>query len=213
MNATVETVTDTPKAKRGEGLVKVHFVNDEAADHKRVPKSVKAVAINGKHYDLGAIPAEVKDQLVAYAVAQRFKTYVNNHADEAKNGADVHELADQVHSDFLSGNLYGKTSETSAKAKDEFDPSSYIDAAKRASELQHKKDPSQPVASHEQLEKLRAKIMELQGKERTGFLAKLRGHPLIGPAYMAIEANKRVAAHMNSKEKEKKEGNALADIF
>lgn len=211
MTETAEKTVE--KAKRGDGLVKLFFVNAESNEHKRVPKGVNGVLINGKHYDLGTLPVEVKDQLVAYAVAQRFKTYVNNHADEEKNGADVHELTDAVHKDLLEGNLYGKTSETTAKPKAEFDCSSYIDAAKKAAEIRHKQDPAKfkaPTEAH--LEKLREKIMTLQGKERTGFLAKLRGDPLIGPAYMAIEANKRAKAHMEKKDK-KEEKTTLDELF
>lgn len=209
MNDAVATEAEGKKS-RSDGLVKATFANDKGTDHKRVPEGVNAVVLNGKQYVLSSIPQGIKDQLVAFALAQRAKTYVNNHADDEKNGSDVPELIEKVYSDMLAGKLYAVTAEGGAKKGKEYDPTDIIEAVRRAKEKVAKTDPSKQPASEAQLAALRDKLMGLQGKDRTAFVLKLQQDPLIGPFYQAIKAAKRVAAY--NAEKDKKVS-VMEDLF
>lgn len=199
----MNTHVETEKKSRSDGLVRAHFANEKGHDHKRVPEGVHAVVLNGKHYSISNIPQSIKDQLVAFALAQRAKTYVNNHADEDKNGADVPELIEKVYSDMLAGKLYAVTAEGGAKKGKEYDPTDIIEAVRRAREKMAKEDHTKKPATPAQLEALREKVMGLQGKDRTAFVLKLQQDALIGPIYQMLKAAKRVSAYDAEKAKEK----------
>ena len=195
---------------RGDGLVKVAFVNAAGADHKRVPEGVLAVSLNGKQYTVAAIPAAVKDQLVAFALASRAKTYVNNHADDAAAGADVPGLVEKVYSDLLAGKLYSATAEAGPKKSKEYDPSLIIEAFQKASIKRNAADPSKPVASDELLGKLREKIMGYEGKERAQFVLKLQNDSIIGPIYQMLKAAQKLK---KAEAAPKKEEASVLDMF
>lgn len=192
-----EVATETKKT-RGDGLVKAVFANEKSADHKRVPQGVQAVILNGKQYTINSIPQQIKDQLVAFAFAARAKTYVNNHADEAKDGADVPELIEKVYKDMLDGKLYAASAEGGVKRTKEYDPSDLIEAVKRAKQKVAEQDSTKQPATPEQLEALRNKIMGLQGKDRTAYVLKLQQDPIIGPVYTMIRSAKKM---QNNKDK------------
>lgn len=214
MNDVATEVATETKKTRGDGLVKVAFANEKAADHKRVPDAVTAVMLNGKAYTVAAIPASVKDQLVAFAFATRAKTYVNNHADEAQKGADVPALIEKVYSDMLAGKLYSVTAEGGPKKSKEYDPSLIIQAFQKASEKRNKVDPSKPVATPEVLDKLREKIMGYEGKERAQFVLKLQNDAMIGPIYTMLKnAEKLRKAEEAAKKGDKKEDESVLDMF
>lgn len=207
-----ETAQTETKATRGEGLVKTAFVNAEGNDHKRVPKGVLAVIVNGKSYALSQLSQEVKDELVAFAVSTRIKTYVNNHADEAKKGEDVPALADQVFADLVAGKLYAATSE-GGKAVKPFDSQIYLDAVKIGSQERNKVDPSKPVISEAQLAQLKTKIeVDLSGKERVAYLARIKADPYAGAAYKVLQARAQMEKNKaNAGKDEKKE--SVLDLF
>ena len=197
-----EVAATEAKKSRGEGLVKVTFADATKNDHKRVPTGVQTVLINGKSYALSAIPSAVKDQLVAFAFKARASTYVNNHADEAKGGSDVHELVDKVYADLVAGKLYAETAEGVKKEK-AYDPTDWVEATRQARAIQNRNNPAIPLATQAQLDGLRTKMLGMSGKERTDFVnGKLKKDPLINAAYQAIQASKRVAAYNAQKEKD-----------
>ncbi len=216
MDGSTPATETVEKAKRAEGIVKTAFVvagSDEL--HKRVPKGVVAVDVNGKRYDIAAIPAEAQTMLVAFALASRAKAFANNHADEAKKGEDVHELVDQVYADLLKGELYGLTSSGGSEKKEKkFDASMYVEAVLNGSKLLNQKNPAKPVASQDVLDAIRNKIEnELSGKERTGFLIKLRQDPYIGPAYAVLKAKADLAAANSKSDAEKAEKVSTLDTI
>lgn len=200
-----EVATEDTKKARGDGLVKVTFADEKSNDHKRVPNGVQSVILNGKAYTIASIPQQVKDQLVAFAFAARSKTYVNNHADDSKNGADVSELIEKVYKDMLDGKLYSVTAEGGAKKAKEYDPSDLIEAVKRA------RDKMGKPASEAQLAALRNKLVnELSGKDRTAFVLKLQQDPIVGPIYQMIKASKKLKAAETS---ENNKPSVMEDLF
>lgn len=193
-----DVATEDGKKTRGDGLVKVVFANDKGADHKRVPEGVQSVILNGKAYSIASIPQQVKDQLVAFAFGARAKTYVNNHADEAKGGTDVPELIAKVYQDMLDGKLYAASAEGGAKKTKEYDPSDLIEAFRLGMQKVAESNPAKKPATPEQLEALRNKIIGLSGKDRTAYVLKCQHDPIVGPIYSMIRAKKKM---QNNKDK------------
>ena len=210
MTEQIEAVTE--KKGRGDGLVKVSFADQTKKDHKRVPEGVVAVVINGREYAISAIPSNVRDQLVAFAIKTRATTYVNNHADDAKQGTDVPELVNKVYSDLVAGRLYAENAEGGAKKEKAYDPSDWVEASRQARAIMHKANHAVPLATEAQLDLLRQKLVSMSGKERTDFVNKLRKDPLIGAAYQAIQASKRVAKY-NASKAEDKEASVMSELF
>lgn len=124
--------TETTKAKRGTGPMQLSYVDSKGShEHKRVPIDAAGIRIvaggKPKNYDATKLPAAVKDALVVFALASRIKTQVANHAED--NGANVHELADGVYSDFLAGKIYSKAEGGAPRGK-KFDAHIYAEALK-----------------------------------------------------------------------------------
>lgn len=190
----------TEKKTRGDGPVKVSYANAAAKDHKRVPTDVSHVVIadpQGKaaEYDVSALPEKVKAALVAFAVAQRLKTYANNNLDEEKNGVDVLDLTNKHFAELMAGNLYSASADgTGKKAGKPFDVRIWIDAVKMGAEARRKKDANAKMPTEANLQALEQKLLSLAGRERTAFIQQhFMASPFIKSAYMTLKAKKTVS--------------------
>lgn len=211
-----QEATDETK-KRGDGPIIVTYVDEKAADNKRVVAGVTAVQIkdrkgNVKSYTLAAIPTEVQGQLIALAFAQRAKTYVNNQAKDDEN-ADVIALTDRIFSDMIEGKVYSRTeSEGGAPRGRVFDPSDYVEALKLTLAAQAKagvvnKKTGQPVkeATEGQLKQIGTQLISLKGKERTVKIKSFMDNPIFKKHYLALMSKKiKVSADENE---------AIEDLF
>lgn len=201
MTEVVAAEAKVSKKKRAESPVKVLYVSPTSDKNKRVVEGTTAVTINGVVMDLSKISPVVQAQLAALSLVARAKTYVNNHADDAKAGADIPDLVSKVFADLVAGNVYAAAGEKEAK---EFDPTDWIEAVKGARQIAHSKEPNNPdaaLATPEQLQALGDKMKAMDKKELADFIAKLKKDELIGPAYNVIQQQKRVAAYKPSAEK------------
>lgn len=168
-------------SERGEGPIAVAFMNATAKDLKRVPTDVTGLAILDRktkktiELDVSKIPQNIQSALVAMALAQRVKTYVNNHVN-ADDKADVGKLVSTVYGDFLAGKIYSRTGDGKAPGR-KFDYDSHVAAVRYALDVMVKNKVQvngkaiQPM-SEANAAKLKQKLEAFTPKERGDWVAK-----------------------------------------
>lgn len=194
-----------PADKRGEGPAVITYADVEGKkDYKRVPGNVASVIVTDratkteKVYDVSSLPESVKNSLVAFAVATRAKSYINNHFDaENAEQNNAIALADSVYADLLNGNVYAK-SESTAKPGKKFDPSIYVEAAVAAYKFMSEKKmnnkqgtPIKPMTESQQAE-YATQLIALTPKERTEKIRAAKQNPYFAKALLQLQAKKIV---------------------
>lgn len=174
------------KRERGEGPVAFGYVDVSGKDdYKRVPLNVKSVVVTDnktkqrKSYDVSALPANVKDALVAFAFSTRAKTYLNNHLGEDDKISPL-SLTDNVYNDFASGKVYAKAEGAGPRGR-VFDTALYVEAFRLTMSLMAEKgikrktdNQAYKPLSKDGIAKLTAKFDGMTGKEKTEYVAKLK---------------------------------------
>ena len=207
----VENTDDT--TKRNAGPVVVMYADATSPENKRIPLNVSGVVVADRHegkkvYNLATLPEQVRQQLVAFAFAQRVKIYATNSSDDT--GSNVLESADKVYADLVAGNFYSRA-EGTAKVGRVFDPSIWIETMKEVANLMAAKDKSgtKKPATDEQLDMLRTKLMSATPVDRRKLIESWKTKPVINAVYRKIEAQR---AQMDAKGKAL-DSDTLDDIF
>ena len=209
--ALVENTDDG--AKRNVGPVVVMYADATNPENKRIPVSVTGVTVADRHngkkvYDILALPEQVRQQLIAFAFAQRVKIYATNSSDDT--GSNVLESADKVYADLVAGNFYSRA-EGGAKVGRTFNPSIWIETMREVANLMAAKDKTgaKKPATEEQLEMLRTKLISVTPVDRRKLIEAWKTKPVINAVYRKIEAQR---AQMDAKGKAL-DSDTLDDIF
>jgi hypothetical protein len=131
----------TKGKERGDGPMVVTYGNKEGQHDLKRPRNATSVVVVQRHgnvkqvYDLTKLPENVKNDMVAYAFAQRAKTYVLNHTE---NGADVITLCNGLFADMEKGNLYARSADGEKPGR-KFDAVKWADVMKAALLAMNKK--------------------------------------------------------------------------
>ena len=187
------------KKERGDGPMIVTYADKAGkVDLKRANTDVVGVVVvqregnKSKSFNVSTLPANVKDALAAMAFAQRCKVNVANNSNDS--GDNVVSLADAQWADLVNGKIYSRSAESKAPGR-VFDPVKYADAMRMAYAAMAKKGrisaktnkPIQPM-SDKAYEDFKVKLMSLDGKERSGYLLKLKKDTFFAAALAKIEA-------------------------